>query len=247
MFRRVEEEEVKSQGNSLVAKWVKELALSLLGFRSLLWHRFNPWPRNFHMPQVQPKNKKLKRKKCRVTGDKWVGYRISHIYMNQPFSLTHSTHEERVTTVKFKKEIFLSLHPHSFPKGGISSNMNANIFTAFSHWGKGGEQVLKTHIFTSLKKWTIWNVARKWSSFLWKSMHEIWGTFTQNTILLALRGRLANHGSHSFLRGEAGGHLHLSVSLKGILSRVPSTLHRKPQVRIFVLLFSSKGWRCSCC
>ena len=42
VFRRVEEEEVKSQGNSLVAKWVKELALSLLGFRSLLWHRFNP-------------------------------------------------------------------------------------------------------------------------------------------------------------------------------------------------------------
>ena len=42
VFRRVEEEEVKSQGNSLVAKWVKEPALSLLGLRSLLWHRFNP-------------------------------------------------------------------------------------------------------------------------------------------------------------------------------------------------------------
>ena len=26
---------------------VKDLALSLL------WHRFDPWPRNFHMPQAQ--------------------------------------------------------------------------------------------------------------------------------------------------------------------------------------------------
>ena len=33
---------------------VKKLALSLT------WHRFNPWPRNFFMPQVQPKKKKLK-------------------------------------------------------------------------------------------------------------------------------------------------------------------------------------------
>ena len=31
---------------------VKDLALSLL------WLRLDPWPRNFCMPQVQPKNKK---------------------------------------------------------------------------------------------------------------------------------------------------------------------------------------------
>lgn len=28
---------------------------------SLLWHEFNPWPRNFCMPQVQPK-KRIKKK-----------------------------------------------------------------------------------------------------------------------------------------------------------------------------------------
>ena len=25
---------------------------------SLLWHRFDPWPRNFHMLQVQPKKER---------------------------------------------------------------------------------------------------------------------------------------------------------------------------------------------
>ena len=30
-------------GSSLVALWVKDLALSML------WCEFNPWPRNFHM------------------------------------------------------------------------------------------------------------------------------------------------------------------------------------------------------
>ena len=30
-------------------QWVKDLALSLL------WHRFDPWPGNFHVPQREPK------------------------------------------------------------------------------------------------------------------------------------------------------------------------------------------------
>ena len=38
--------------SSLVAQWVKDLALALL------WHRFDPWLRSFWMPQVQPKKKK---------------------------------------------------------------------------------------------------------------------------------------------------------------------------------------------
>ena len=42
-----------------VAQWVnKDLVLLLEHFESLLWHRFNPWPGNFHVPQVWPKNKK---------------------------------------------------------------------------------------------------------------------------------------------------------------------------------------------
>ena len=34
--------------------WVKKLVVSLLWPWSLLWLWFNPWPRNFHMPQAQP-------------------------------------------------------------------------------------------------------------------------------------------------------------------------------------------------
>ena len=42
---------------SSVVQRVRDLALSLwLGL--LLWHRFHPWPRNFHMPQAQTKKKK---------------------------------------------------------------------------------------------------------------------------------------------------------------------------------------------
>ena len=35
-----------------VQLWVMDLALSLQRLRSLLWHRFDPWPRNFHILQV---------------------------------------------------------------------------------------------------------------------------------------------------------------------------------------------------
>ena len=41
---------------SLVAQWVKDPALSLLRLKSLLWCRFDPWSRNFHLPRMQPKN-----------------------------------------------------------------------------------------------------------------------------------------------------------------------------------------------
>ena len=34
---------------------VKDLELSLLWLGSLLWHGFNPWPRNFYMLWVWPK------------------------------------------------------------------------------------------------------------------------------------------------------------------------------------------------
>ena len=35
----------------------KYLALSLLSLGLLLWHEFDPWPRNFHMPLVWPKKR----------------------------------------------------------------------------------------------------------------------------------------------------------------------------------------------
>ena len=38
-----------------MAEQVKDLGLSVLWLWLLLWHRFDPWPGNFCMPQVQPK------------------------------------------------------------------------------------------------------------------------------------------------------------------------------------------------
>ena len=43
--------------------WVKDPALLQLWHRSQLWFRFDPWPRNFHMPQLWQKKKKKKKKK----------------------------------------------------------------------------------------------------------------------------------------------------------------------------------------
>ena len=40
--------------SSCVAPSVKDLALSQQQLWSLLWHRFSPWPRNFHMLHVGP-------------------------------------------------------------------------------------------------------------------------------------------------------------------------------------------------
>ena len=38
-----------------MAHWVKDPALPLLWFRIEPWRRFDPWPRNLHRLQVQPK------------------------------------------------------------------------------------------------------------------------------------------------------------------------------------------------
>ena len=43
--------------SSHVVQWVKDLVLSLLWLRSLLWHGFDPWPRNFCLLRAQPKIK----------------------------------------------------------------------------------------------------------------------------------------------------------------------------------------------
>ena len=37
-----------------MAQRVKDPVLSLQQLGSLLWHRFDSWPRNFHMPWAQP-------------------------------------------------------------------------------------------------------------------------------------------------------------------------------------------------
>ena len=46
--------------SSLVAQRVKVLVLWLQWLWLLLWHRFDPWPRDFHMPRAWPKKKERK-------------------------------------------------------------------------------------------------------------------------------------------------------------------------------------------
>ena len=41
--------------SSPVAQQVKDPVLLLQWLGSLLWYGFSPWPRKFHMPQMQPK------------------------------------------------------------------------------------------------------------------------------------------------------------------------------------------------
>ena len=46
-------------GSFLVAQQIKDLVLSLLCLWIQLWHGFDPWPRNFHMPRAQLKKKQI--------------------------------------------------------------------------------------------------------------------------------------------------------------------------------------------
>ena len=48
---------LKMYRSSLVAQWVKDLSFSLLWFQLLMWPRFDHWPGNVHVLQVQPKKK----------------------------------------------------------------------------------------------------------------------------------------------------------------------------------------------
>ena len=49
--------EAKVQSPAL-GSGLKDLVLPQLQHRSQLWLGFNPWSRNFHVPQVQPLKKK---------------------------------------------------------------------------------------------------------------------------------------------------------------------------------------------
>ena len=55
----------KKSWSSLVAQQVKDLALSLLWFWLLLWHRFDPWLGNFCRP-IGVAKKEEKRKKILI-------------------------------------------------------------------------------------------------------------------------------------------------------------------------------------
>ena len=53
--------------SSPAAQFVKDPVLSLQQLGSLLWCRFSPWPRNFHMLQAWQKKKKKEREKSNKT------------------------------------------------------------------------------------------------------------------------------------------------------------------------------------
>ena len=53
---------------NVVVQGVNDPESSLQQLRLLLWLGFNPWPRNFHMRQEQPKKKKV-----------YKGFNIIHI------------------------------------------------------------------------------------------------------------------------------------------------------------------------
>ena len=53
-------EKASKARSSLMAQWVKDLALSLLGLWLQLWLGFDPRLRNFHVLQMWPKNKQKK-------------------------------------------------------------------------------------------------------------------------------------------------------------------------------------------
>ena len=62
VHQRETDKRTRDGGSSLVAQWVKDMALSLEWLGSLLWLGFDPWPRNFHVSQAWPKKKKKDKK-----------------------------------------------------------------------------------------------------------------------------------------------------------------------------------------
>ena len=54
---------IETRGVPAATQWVKDLALSLQQLRLLLWLRFSPSPRDFHMPWVWTKKKKKRKRK----------------------------------------------------------------------------------------------------------------------------------------------------------------------------------------
>ena len=50
----------KKWSSPMAQQVIKDRVLLLQWFRSLLWNRFEIWPRNFHMPWAGPKTNKEK-------------------------------------------------------------------------------------------------------------------------------------------------------------------------------------------
>ena len=95
----------KKKRRSPLPQQVKDLALSLQHLGSLLWCGFDPWPRNFHMPRVQPKKKRRTEKKIKgflIGGNKCLNF---HSIM-QPTKYTNITkHNEYIKLFRYISSI----------------------------------------------------------------------------------------------------------------------------------------------
>ena len=67
-------------------QWVKDLVLSLLWLGSLLWHEFNSWPRNFHIPWAWQKKKNFFFKEKLFFQSTNMGYLSLYLYLFQLLS-----------------------------------------------------------------------------------------------------------------------------------------------------------------
>ena len=61
--------------SSPLAQWVKDPMFSLLWLWLLLWHRFDPWPENIHIPWVWQKKKKKKKERKKKTHS-WAFHKV---------------------------------------------------------------------------------------------------------------------------------------------------------------------------
>ena len=78
------------------AQRVKEPVLLQLWYRSQLWLGFSPWPRNFHMPPVQTKKEKKKKRYSPIIGQ---GRTVYEFQINNPIVLQKAVWKFLVTSV----------------------------------------------------------------------------------------------------------------------------------------------------
>lgn len=71
-----------------MVQWVKDLMLSLLWLWLLLWHRFDPWPRE--LVDAAGAAKKKKKKIWGITVKQWVHPPPSHIPQHLPNTMVLS-------------------------------------------------------------------------------------------------------------------------------------------------------------
>ena len=79
-------------------KQAKDMVLSLLWLGSLLWHRFDSWPWNFHMLQACPPPQK----RLRNTVRGWERGAMILITFTEPFLLVEPCTERFMFTVSVK-------------------------------------------------------------------------------------------------------------------------------------------------